>query len=663
MPSSGMTASFEAVIPANADRSRILITTSIPTLILPPAQEARQVRTTTVTFRTHSASIPQVAWPVTAAVDRPIPAPSRESREYLRHITHLPVTATTSKAPLLATKSVLEPTQPRLTFTSFTTHPTPYPPPDSRLTKPMYTTPLAIAQHHRTLPTHELLSTLEDIERRHRTETWVRSQSPSIVNVPVSSLPAPVSTSRQYVMAQDPTPRLQTAPHQPYDDPTLFMQLQEVINRQSQAIEALTKRLEEVEVKSVADVRSIRNTPQEGKLSLLTHQHETLQASHTVDHGQIRPKEAIPSNSLPSVSLPTLSYSLPAPPPAAEVQNIPTPSTTSVEKAKKAMKMTDPFNGDADVLSYLTQFASCADHNGWDDREKAAHLTALLKDPTLQVLSMDPTAPRPTHNKLCEKLISRFGPARETALHVQALTSRRRKENETVKELVAWFEREERLAYPTLKMEQLESVLVEPFVMALNNVAEQRYIRTEAPATLSKAAKKAKAWENARSTDNVPAPTPTPITKRVRAVTQSDDEVHDASQPKKIPSSPPSPRTTRGRSKERKPQDAPVRAVTQAETDMLSALKAATQAMTAAAAAMQTRQPPSGTQRPQRSPTPSGGCFLCGDTNHWRSECPLQRATNSEYNRRPVTPLMNIPMRSQENFRGCGLQGPAAGHQ
>ena len=82
------------------------------------------------------------------------------------------------------------------------------------------------------------------------------------------------------------------------------------------------------------------------------------------------------------------------------------------------MKMTDPFNGDADI--YFTQFASCADHNGWDNKEKAAHLTALLKDPALQVLSMDPTAPRPTYNELCEKLISRFGPAREIALHVQA---------------------------------------------------------------------------------------------------------------------------------------------------------------------------------------------------------------------------------------------------
>ena len=155
-------------------------------------------------------------------------------------------------------------------------------------------------------------------------------------------------------MDHNPTLPLQTAPHQPYDDPTLFIQLQDVINRQSQAIEALTKRLEEVKVKSVADVHSIRNSPQEGKLSLPAHPHETLQASHTVDHGQIRSKEAIPSSSLPSACLPTLNYSLPAPPPATEVQNTPTPTTTSIEKVKKAVKMTDPFNGDADILSYLT---------------------------------------------------------------------------------------------------------------------------------------------------------------------------------------------------------------------------------------------------------------------------------------------------------------------
>ena len=215
----------------------------------------------------------------------------------------------------------------------------------------------------------------------------------------MSLLPAPVSTSRRYVMDHNLTPPLQTAPHQPYDDPILFIQLQNVINRQSQAIEALTKRLEEVEVKSVADVRSIRNNPQDSKLSLPAHPHETLQASHTVNHGQIRPKEAIPSSFLPSAFLPTLSYSLPAPPPATEVHNTLAPTTTSVEKAKKAVKMTDPFNGDADILSYLTQFASCADHNGWDDREKTAHLTALLKGPALQILSMDPTTPRSTYNK------------------------------------------------------------------------------------------------------------------------------------------------------------------------------------------------------------------------------------------------------------------------
>ena len=119
--------SLEAVTPANADRSRIPVTSSIPTLILPPAQEARQVRTTTVTFLTHFTSLPQVALSVTAAVDCLIPAPSRESKEYLRQITHLLVNATTTTAPLPAMKSVLEPTQSRLNFTSFTTNPTPYP--------------------------------------------------------------------------------------------------------------------------------------------------------------------------------------------------------------------------------------------------------------------------------------------------------------------------------------------------------------------------------------------------------------------------------------------------------------------------------------------------------------------------------------------------------
>ena len=189
------------------------------------------------------------------------------------------------------------------------------------------------------------------------------------------------------------------------------------------------------------------------------------------------------------------------------------------------------------MLAYPTQFASCAEHNCWDKKEKAAHLTALLKKSALEVLQMDPNGPRPTYTELCEKLIYRFGP-RETALHVQALISRLRKENKTVKKLVAWFEREGKLAYPTLKIEQLESVLVEPFVMALNNVAEQRYISTEAPATLSEAAKKAKAWENTRSTDHGTVTIPAVATKRVRAIVQPEDETAEVNQSKK-PSSPP----------------------------------------------------------------------------------------------------------------------------
>ena len=111
------------------------------------------------------------------------------------------------------------------------------------------------------------------------------------------------------------------------------------------------------------------------------------------------------------------------------------------------------------------------------------------------------------------------------------------------------------------------------------------------------------------------------------------------------------------------PQDVHVRLVTQAETDMLSALKAATQAMTAAATALQIRQLPANSQRPQRTPTLSGGYFLCGDPNHWRSECLQQKISNSDYNRRPVTPQMSIPTRNQENFKGRGRQSPAARHQ
>ena len=141
----------------------------------------------------------------------------------------------------------------------------------------------------------------------------------------------------------------------------MWAQLQGVIVQQSQAIKTQTKRFEEIEVKSVMEVRLSRDEPAEQKLSHRSNVQSAISIPTNGEH--VYDKEVLLSNVLPSGSTQSSRPAQLVSTAVDEAQPVTTRGTTTIEKSRKAVKMADPFSGDADVLAYLTQFASCAKHN------------------------------------------------------------------------------------------------------------------------------------------------------------------------------------------------------------------------------------------------------------------------------------------------------------
>ena len=136
-------------------------------LSLPQLQPARQVRTAMEMFAAHSLVIPSA---VLVPDDRLIYAPPREVSSYLHIVKNLPVTAITTTCPLSVTRGHFDSYQPRLPLGAFATMPAPYQPADQLVTMVGSTIPVMTTKVRRSLPSDALVATLEDIDRKHRTE-------------------------------------------------------------------------------------------------------------------------------------------------------------------------------------------------------------------------------------------------------------------------------------------------------------------------------------------------------------------------------------------------------------------------------------------------------------------------------------------------------------
>jgi hypothetical protein len=109
----------------------------------------------------------------------------------------------------------------------------------------------------------------------------------------------------------------------------------------------------------------------------------------------------------------------------------------------------------------------------------------------------------PSFNKVCRMLKERFGQLDRPTTYVAQLRARRRKEKESIPELLQWFNNIGAKAYPSERQATRDRVLLEFFVAAIADDRQRHYVLDDEPETMSDAARTALRWEGIHKTEDL----------------------------------------------------------------------------------------------------------------------------------------------------------------
>jgi len=152
----------------------------------------------------------------------------------------------------------------------------------------------------------------------------------------------------------------------------------------------------------------------------------------------------------------------------------------------------DKFDGSKSLETFLIQFQNCASFNKWSKRDCLAHLKWSLTGTAAQLLW---DADNMSYKQLVEKLKSRFGGTGTEERHQIELKCRRRKKNESVRELAQDIKKLMMLAYPGDRSQMGEHLARDYFITALDDPELELKIYEREPQTLEGAVKIAQRLE------------------------------------------------------------------------------------------------------------------------------------------------------------------------
>jgi len=172
---------------------------------------------------------------------------------------------------------------------------------------------------------------------------------------------------------------------------------------------------------------------------------------------------------------------------------LPTPSyhLAAAAQHKGTVMRPKEYDGKESVNSFLSHFDVCAEFNKWTADEKGAWLQWALKDRARQVLWDGPAGTARTFSDLATALRQRFGSDHQQEIHKIELENRRRRQNESLSELMQDVRRLMVLGYPTEQGSMWESVATTAFLNALNDPHLALEIRKRSPTSLDAAYKDA----------------------------------------------------------------------------------------------------------------------------------------------------------------------------
>jgi hypothetical protein len=166
---------------------------------------------------------------------------------------------------------------------------------------------------------------------------------------------------------------------------------------------------------------------------------------------------------------------------------------------RKEVKV-DNYAGDTSVEAYLAQFQLIAECNEWPRRTWATELAMRLRGEARNLVLPNSAAKVPSYDKLCRMLRERFGTIDAPSWYVAQLRGRRRKDKESVPELLQWMTSMGAKAYPEVDTKARMRVLTDFFVNALTDEQQGRYVLDDEPNTINEAAKSAMRYEGIHRT-------------------------------------------------------------------------------------------------------------------------------------------------------------------
>ena len=334
-----------------------------------------------------------------------------------------------------------------------------------------------------------------------------------------------------------------------------------------------------------------------------------------------------------------------------------------------------PYLGDGYVEQYLEQFKCTARLAGWPKEEWGLQLIGALEGKARRIITTDllSSSETPSYEQVSEVLRKSFGSDASPPVYLATLERRVRKDKESLFELSQTIMELAAKAYPALGHDDRQRLSVGYFTRALTDREQRMHVMTARPTDLSHALEVALAYENAaRIDDDVQArQRHGGHTPRVRAYEQSQPQAADRP-PRGRSSGRGGSRQGEQRSRSVAPRavlDDHVRQIRDMVNELGEQVRQVSMTAQPQASATQPDRPVSSRDGEQTGGNPRSnggrqgraagaerpqGCFICGDTDHWRRECPQRNTSNRDRAR---------SRGRQENWRGRGANGQPHGQE
>jgi len=212
---------------------------------------------------------------------------------------------------------------------------------------------------------------------------------------------------------------------------------------------------------------------------------------------------------------------------SAPSERLQTDRVQSAGSSRKNVMKPQLFDGKEPVNSFLAHFEVCAQFNEWSENEKLAWLQWSLKGRAQHVLWDLPASMLSSYEDIMKTLRQRFGSEHQNEVYKIELRNRRRRNHESISELMQDIRRLMVLAYSATTSDIWESVAINAFLEALDDPELALEVRKRGPVTLESAYREAMLLDGYMRVANKGKASQTKRPEQVRATATAPPDTKD----------------------------------------------------------------------------------------------------------------------------------------